>query len=127
MQRQIPGTLDVRFVDCIKQDVLDHRNDPEYDILYLAPVPNSKHNFHVRIEDLQSLDIDSSAQWSQRLMTAYAHIDQRHPLGSANQDVLGIIQKLAVLSFLLSAALVQGATISGRPLDEELEMIGDGK
>lgn len=81
MQRQIVGTLNVRFFDRIKQDVLEHRNDPEYDILYLTAVPDSKHNFRVRIEDFQSLDLDNSDQWSQRFMTAYAHINQRHPLG----------------------------------------------
>ena len=35
MQRQINETLDVRFVDHIKQDILDHPYDTEYDIMYL--------------------------------------------------------------------------------------------
>lgn len=81
MQRQIAGTLDVRFVDRIKQDILDHRNDPEFDILYLTLAPDSKHDFRVLIEDFQSLDLNNSDQWSQRFRTAYAHINQRHPQG----------------------------------------------
>lgn len=81
MQRRITGTLDVRFVDHIKQDILDHQNDTEYDILYLTAVPDSKHNFRVCIEDFQSLDLDDADLWSQRFLTAYAYINQRHPLG----------------------------------------------
>lgn len=81
MQRQIAGTSDVRFVDRIQQDILEHRNDTEYDILYLTPVPDSNHDFRVRIEDFPSLDLENSDQWSQNFRTAYAHINQRHPLG----------------------------------------------
>lgn len=81
MQRQIAGTSDVRFVDRIQQDILEHRNDTEYDILYLTPVPDSNHNFRVRIEDFPSLDLENFDQWSQSFRTAYAHINQRHPLG----------------------------------------------
>ncbi|CAG8020095.1 unnamed protein product [Penicillium salamii] len=102
MQRQIAGTLDVRFVDRIQQDILEHRNDTEYDILYLTPVPDSTHDFRVRIEDFQSLDLDNYDQWSQRFRTAYAHIDQRHPLG---------VPFIVTVGFFLSAALVQGASI----------------
>ncbi|KAJ5569310.1 hypothetical protein N7450_011796 [Penicillium hetheringtonii] len=81
MQRQIAGTLDVRFVDRIQQDILEHRNDAEYDILYLTPVSDSNHDFRVRIEDFPSLDLENFDQWSQSFRTAYAHINQRHPLG----------------------------------------------
>ncbi|KAJ5383254.1 hypothetical protein N7517_001165 [Penicillium concentricum] len=81
MQRQIVGTLDARFLDRIQQDILEHRNDQEYDVLYLTSVPDSRHNFRVRIEDFPSLDFDNSDQLSQRLLYAYTHLDQAHPLG----------------------------------------------
>jgi hypothetical protein len=60
MSRQITGTLDVRFISHIKQDILDHWKDPEYDILYLTAVPDSRHNSRVQIEDFQNLDFDNS-------------------------------------------------------------------
>ncbi|OQE39915.1 hypothetical protein PENCOP_c006G03694 [Penicillium coprophilum] len=103
MQRQIAGTPDVRFVDRVQQDILEHRNDTEYDILYLTPVPDSNHDFRVYIEDFQILDLDNSVEWSQRLRTAYAHINQRHPLG-----VPFINQALGLF---LNPALLQGASI----------------
>jgi hypothetical protein len=118
MQRQIAGTLDVRFVDRIQQDILEHQNDTKYDISYLTPVPDSNHDFRVRIDDFQSLDLDNSDQWSQRFRTAYAHINQRHPLGvpfivsqvCKPGCTRNHFQNLAV-GFFLSAALVQGASI----------------
>ncbi|KAF3386140.1 hypothetical protein F1880_000230 [Penicillium rolfsii] len=103
MQRQIVGKFGVRFVDRIQQDILEHRNDTEYDILHLTPLSDSNHDFRVRIEGFQSLDLDNSDQWSQRFRTAYAHINQRHPLGVP-------FINLAV-GFLLEAVLVQGASI----------------
>ncbi|OQE46872.1 hypothetical protein PENCOP_c001G04300 [Penicillium coprophilum] len=81
MQRQIVGTLNVRALDHIRQDILEHRNDEEYDVLYLTTVPDSRHNFRVRIEDFQSLDFDNSDQWSQRLLYALYYFDQSHPRG----------------------------------------------
>ncbi|KAJ5306985.1 hypothetical protein N7508_006000 [Penicillium antarcticum] len=81
MQRQITGTLDVRFIDRIQQDILNHRNESEYDVLYLTPVPDSRHNFHVQIEDFHKLDFDNPGQWPQRLLTAYAQINKRAPGG----------------------------------------------
>ncbi|KAJ5165058.1 uncharacterized protein N7500_006888 [Penicillium coprophilum] len=104
MQRQIAGTLDVRFVDRIQQDILEHQNDTEYDILYSTPVHDSNHDFRVHIEDFQSLDLNNSDQWSQRLRTAYAHINQRHPLGVPFVNL--------ALGFFLSASRVQGASIA---------------
>ncbi|CAG8358511.1 unnamed protein product [Penicillium salamii] len=80
MQRQIVGTPDVRFIYHVKQDILEHRNDPEYDTLYFTAKPDSKHNFRVRVEGFPSLDLDND-EWLPRLITAFAHFDQAHPLG----------------------------------------------
>ncbi|KAJ5164116.1 uncharacterized protein N7500_005946 [Penicillium coprophilum] len=99
MQRQIVGTLNVRALDHIKQDILEHRNDEEYDVLYLTAVPDSRHNFRVRIEDFQSLDFDNSDQWSQRLLYALYYFNQSHPRG-----VPFIVDQVC-------AALVHGAYI----------------
>lgn len=80
MQRQIVGTPDVRFIHHIKQDILERRNDPEYDILYFTANPDSKHNFRVRVEGFPSLDLDND-EWFSCFITAFAHFDQAHPLG----------------------------------------------
>ena len=81
MCRLISGTFEIRFVDHIKQDIIDHRNDTDYDVMYLTPVPDSCHNFRVQIHDFTSLDFDDPSKWSQALLTAYAHFYSSSPLG----------------------------------------------
>lgn len=72
--RRIVGTLGMRFLDRIKQDILEHRHEAEYEVVYLTPVPDSRHDFRVRCDRLSEINIDDSESWSQDLLTAYANI-----------------------------------------------------
>jgi translation elongation factor EF-4 len=81
MSRLITGTSEIHFIDHIKQDIIDHRNDKEYDVTYLSPLPESRHNFHVQIHDFANLDCDNPSQWSSALLTAYGHTKEPSPYG----------------------------------------------
>jgi hypothetical protein len=81
MSRLITGTLEIRFIDRIKQDIIEHRNDSEYDVIYLTPVPGSRHNFRLQVQNFASLDFDNPSQWSQDLLTDYCHMNFYTPLG----------------------------------------------
>lgn len=79
--REITGTFDIRFVEQVKQDVLNHRGDPEYKVLYLAPVPGCHHNYYVEIENFLEFDFDGFQQSPQNLLSAYAHFNKRTYFG----------------------------------------------
>ncbi|KAJ5130146.1 uncharacterized protein N7515_006185 [Penicillium bovifimosum] len=77
------GTLEseIYFIDHIKQDILDHRNDKEYDVIYLSPLPESRHNFRIQVHDFVNLDFDNPSKWSSAFLTAYGHIKEPSPYG----------------------------------------------
>ncbi|KIV84428.1 hypothetical protein PV11_00208 [Exophiala sideris] len=76
MSREVIGTVDVSFLDHIKQDIIDHRNESTYDVVYLSAVPNSRHNLHIQIPRYSDLDFDNPDSWSRALLYAYAKVRQ---------------------------------------------------
>lgn len=81
MSRLITGTSEIYFIDHIKQDIIDHRNDKEYDVTYLSPLPESRHNFRIQVHDFGKLDFDNPSKWSSALLSAYGHTKEPSPYG----------------------------------------------
>lgn len=68
MSRTITGFVNCRFVDIITKDMIDHQNESTYDVLFLTPVPNSRHNFRILCKDFPKLAFDNPASWSKALL-----------------------------------------------------------